>query len=75
MDARAMKRQPVKSSAIISIGYDRTSRTLEVEFISGRIYQYYDVPWTVHRDLMLASSQGRYLEQNIRDQYGFTRVA
>jgi len=69
-----MKRQPIHSSAIISIGYDRKTRTLEIEFISGKIYEYYDVPWTVHRDLMLASSQGRYLEQHIRDEYQFARV-
>jgi hypothetical protein len=39
-----MERHSVTSSNVKSIGYDASSSTLEVEFNSGGIYQYYSVP-------------------------------
>ena len=38
-----MIRQPVSSSNIRSIGYDSESNTLEIEFHSGGVYQYFGV--------------------------------
>ncbi len=35
-----MKREPVESSMIASIGYDANAETLEVEFNAGGLYQY-----------------------------------
>lgn len=69
-----MDRQPVQSSNIRSVGYDATTLTLEVEFHSGGIYQYLNVPASVHQDLMQASSKGSYLHNHIRDHYLFRRV-
>ena len=69
-----MERQPVTSTDIRSIGYDGESLTLEIEFHSGGIYQYFDVPETVHRDLISASSHGGYFHRHIRDQYGWRKV-
>ena len=37
-----MIRQPVSSSNIRSIGYDSMSSTLEIEFHSGGVYQYFN---------------------------------
>ena len=39
-----MNRKPVRSSNISSIGYDSESKTLEIEFHSGGVYQYFNVP-------------------------------
>jgi len=36
-----MERQYVTSSNLQSLGYDPTSKTLEIEFNDGAIYQYY----------------------------------
>lgn len=41
---KTMKRKSVVSGNIRSIGYEALSQTLEVEFDSGRVYEYYDVP-------------------------------
>ena len=60
-----MKRQAVSSSNIASIGYDPSSNTLEVEFNSGRVYEYYGVPASEYSALMNASSHWQYLNQNI----------
>lgn len=36
-----MERQYVSSSNIASIGYDPDNQVLEIEFLSGAVYQYY----------------------------------
>lgn len=69
-----MNRQPVTSSNIASIGYDADSQTLEIEFLNGGVYQYFDVPQHVHEELMNASSHGQYLAQNIKGVYRYSKI-
>ena len=69
-----MIRQSVSSSNIRSIGYDTESRTLEIEFHSGGIYQYFNVPESVYNALMSASSHGSYFHRHIKDQYQWTKI-
>lgn len=52
-----------------SVGYDHTQQILEVEFTSGAVYQYLEVPAAVFDGLMRAESKGRYFNQGIRDEY------
>ena len=61
-----MNRTPVVSSNLRSVGYDEASRTLEVEFHDGRIYQYFDVPASIYHGLMVASSHGSYLDRYVK---------
>jgi len=68
-----MRRQHVASSAISSVGYDERSSVLEVQFESGAVYDYFDVPPQVYQDLLKASSKGSFVSQRIRDQYPFVR--
>jgi hypothetical protein len=72
---RYLDREYVSSSNIRSIGYDATSETLEIEFNSGGIYQYFGVPEHVYDELMSAPSIGTYFHQNIKDCYRCTKVA
>ncbi len=69
-----MDRIPVVSSNICSFGYDPTSSILEVEFNSGSIYQYLDVPESEYEGLMNAASKGRYLNRNIKGHYEDIKV-
>ncbi|GAB1259867.1 KTSC domain-containing protein [Aurantivibrio plasticivorans] len=69
-----MDRTQVGSSNIASIGYESETETLEVEFLAGSIYQYYDVPEYVYDELMSASSHGGYLASNIRKNYAYTKL-
>lgn len=69
-----MERYSVASSNIASIGYDAPSQTLEVEFLSGTIYQYYGVPGNMYDQLMQAGSKGRFLNTYIKNAYGYSRV-
>jgi hypothetical protein len=59
-----VKRQPVDSEAITSIGYDAERRELEIEFAdTGDIYLYFDVPAEEYQAFMAAGSKGTYLNQ------------
>ena len=71
----AIERTPVRSSALRSVGYDQEQRVLEIEFTSGAVYQYFDVPAEVYRGLMAAESHGRYFHQHVRDKsYRYQRM-
>lgn len=63
------------SSNLRSVGYDRAERILEIEFRSGGVYRYYDVPEATYRELMMAGSKGRYFIAFIRDSYQYARAA
>lgn len=69
-----MNRTPVTSESLASIGYDEATLTLEVEFIRGAVYQYFDVPKSVHDELINASSHGTYLAQQIKGQFRYARM-
>lgn len=64
-----MEREVVESRAIRSVGYDRDSRTLEIEFATGRVYQYADVPPEVHAWLLRVENKGGFLNRMIIDRY------
>jgi len=69
-----MTRIPVRSSNIASIGYDVEEGILQVEFLDGSVYNYYEVPEEVHDGFMVAPSKGRFLWREIRDMYEYERV-
>jgi hypothetical protein len=62
-------REPVQSSAIAKVGYSKRRHILEIEFVNGAIYRYFDIPLSVHRDLMSAESKARFYDSTIRKHY------
>ncbi len=69
-----IERRPVESSVLASAGYDAKARVLEIEFRSGAIYRYLDVPGEVYRGLFAAESKGNYFGKSIRDKFRCERV-
>ena len=69
-----MENFSVASSNVVSIGYDEQYQTLEVEFLNGSIYQYYNVPANISDQLMKDPSKGRFLNTYIKNVYPFSRV-
>jgi hypothetical protein len=69
-----MRRDFVTSSNLVSIGYDPKSQTLEVEFQSGAVYQYYTVPSTIYEALRTATSKGQFLNSQVKDRFPYARV-
>jgi hypothetical protein len=69
-----MQRLPVSSSNIASIGYDAQSETLEVEFLDGSVYQYFNVPSGTYEGLMADSSHGSYLNSHVKGTYQYQKL-
>ena len=59
----------VDSSMVYAVGYDRESKTLEVVFKRGGIWEYEDVPEKEYRAMMKSSSIGSYMRSCIIDMY------
>jgi hypothetical protein len=64
-----MHRTPVDSSGVGSVGYDRATHVLEIEFQSGRVYRYLDVPEAVHRLLLNSPSIGEFVNTQIKPRF------
>lgn len=69
-----MVRIPVESSAVKSIGYDANSRTLQIEYTDGGVYDYFDVPPEVHAAVFTADSIGTYVNQVVKNKYRYLKV-
>jgi len=69
-----MQRQAMESTTMRSAGYDQKDQILEVEFQSGMIYQYLDIPPAIYKEFLESVSKGRYFNSEIRDTYEFVRV-
>ena len=69
-----MKREPLASSNITSVGYDPQSETLEIEFTSGSVYQYYNVPQSIYDAFLKAPSAGQFFAYQIRNAFPYSRV-
>jgi hypothetical protein len=64
-----MRRVPVRSTTLRSIGYDRGARLLEAEFRSGRVYAYDAVPPELWLSFLATRSKGRFFNLLIRDRF------
>ena len=69
----SMDRETVASSTVLSIGYEPSSSTLEVEFKNG-VYQYYNVPEPIYQQLMASDSKGKFMHAYIKPAYPCSRV-
>ena len=68
-------REPVKSTSVASVGYNDLSGTLEIEFRNGSVYRYYDVPEQIYRDLIAASSLGRFINKKVKPYFAYKEIA
>jgi len=56
------------------VGYDESTKILEIEFSTGLVYQYSGVPPKVHADLMHSSEAGKYFSEKIRPRFQTKQV-
>ncbi len=68
-----IKRIPVASSNIASVGYDKNAHILEIEFHHGAIYQYVDVPERVFEELMSSPAIGAYFMNEIKRKFEYQK--
>ena len=64
---------PVKSSNIISVGYDETTSSLYVNYPSGT-YKYDGIEKSVYESLLTSPSKGRFMNANIKGRYSYSMV-
>ena len=64
-----IKRIPVESTALASVGYSKRLRALEIEFRNGAIYRYLDVAPDVYDAFLQARSKARFYDENIRHKF------
>ncbi|HKX22807.1 MAG TPA: KTSC domain-containing protein [Rhizorhapis sp.] len=62
------------STAIRSMVYHPEERSLDIEFVTGRLYRYADVPPPVAEAMRRARSKGGFFNRCIRDRFRFRRL-
>jgi lysyl-tRNA synthetase class 2 len=62
--------KPLDSSNLQAYRYDPETRLLQIRFMSGKSYNYNDVPQDVADGLGTASSPGQYFNSSIKNTYG-----
>lgn len=67
-----MRRRLVNSSSVRSVGW--SDGTLELEYVNGSTYQYYDVPQPTFAALLAAASIGAYVNTHIKPCYDYREV-
>ena len=69
-----MERTKVESNIFLSIGYEPDSELLELEFLSGAIYDYLNVQPYAYLALMESNSKDIYYEKFIHDKYDVEKI-
>jgi hypothetical protein len=69
-----MRRRAVNSSSVQSVGYDLATGTLELEYVNGSVYQYYEVPQPTYAGLLAAPSIGNYVNTQIKPYFDVAEI-
>jgi CO/xanthine dehydrogenase FAD-binding subunit len=69
-----VERMTVSSAGIAQVLYKEESETLEIEFSSGGVYQFFNVPSAVFDQLMGSPSKDEYYSSNIGKRFPYLRV-
>jgi hypothetical protein len=70
----SVHRRPIESSVLAAVGYDQRRRILEVELVSGAVYQYLEVPAREFMALLAADSSGRHYNTKIKPNYDYRKI-
>lgn len=69
-----IERKTIQRGGIRSAGYDRSARTLEIEFDNGSIIQHTGVGDEIARRFLSSGSPASYYKDNIQDEFSQRRV-
>ena len=62
--------QQLHSSVLVRATWDPDTEQLQIQFSSGRVYTFTDVPVSVYQGLLEADSPGRFFNEQIKGNYG-----
>lgn len=69
-----LKKHLVDSSNLEWVAYDKKNSELYIQFHSGGLYKYMNVPENIFNGLLSAGSHGRYFWMKIRDKYDYAKL-
>lgn len=69
-----MRCHVMPSNPVAEIRYDNARERLAVTFVTGRVYEYIDVPVEVAASFQSAFSKGTFFNTYIRDRYDFREI-
>ena len=64
----------LNSTLLKAAAYADQAALLELEFRSGAVYRYFDVPAPVWQEFLRAESKGRYFSQHIRNRFACVKT-
>jgi hypothetical protein len=67
-------RTDLHSTSLTAVAYLDRQALLELEFRSGAIYHYFDVPAETYLGLLLAESKGTYFNHRIRNRFAYAKI-
>lgn len=71
---RLVKMKNCNFSNICNFKYYVSSETIEIEFINGKVYQYFDVPKEIACSGFNTLSLGSWLHRNIRGKFRYCQI-
>lgn len=63
------------STVIANLQYDPLQLLLRVQFVSGAIYEYLQVPETVYNAMKQYREKGIFLNKEIKGKYQFRKIS
>jgi hypothetical protein len=69
-----MERKRLSSGKLRAAGYDESTRTLEIEFANGDVFEYKSVSRELYRQLMASPSPSSFYEDKIDEQFSGKRL-
>ncbi len=65
----------IESTTLATIAYHGPTRLLQLEFRTGPVYHYFEVPSQIFEGLMQATSKGTYFNRDIRGRFPYTLMS
>ena len=62
------------STVVSSFKYFPETLTLRIRFVSGLIYEYFQVPEKIYQEFKTAGSKGNYLNRHIKNHFNFKKI-
>jgi hypothetical protein len=62
------------SSVVAAIKYDVSSSALRIIFVSGKVYDYKDVPEEVYTAMKTSVSKGIFFNEHIKGKYEYEKI-
>jgi len=64
----------VSSNQLEAVGYDERLKLLHIQFVTGALYEYYDVPKNIYIGLITAPSAGKYFHEYVKGVYRYSQI-